>query len=331
MTNCPDTSLPKRTTIHPCPLTLLDLRLSEVKEMLSPWLSDMHRIRQSGLVNVQRAVEICTQAIESDPYDANAYHFRAYYRIYYSLKDALQDLDESIRLNATCPEAYFNRGILRFLNQDSIGAASDFTQVLTFNPLDGLAYFGLGAAQCLNGELQTALASYTAMLNIIASYPDELGLGANYRSWARVSRGQLLAMHNEYRKALVELETIAFEEEKFQASQSFKTHLFPMIYIDIGYCYASLGDHHKAMKNFQTAIANLSYFTPKLYLTQQGDLLNADPPGSAQHFEEVYLWQYFNQKWQDNLLDLQKASQFFHNTAFEVDYCQELKTLSDYE
>ena len=78
-----------------------------------------------------RAIEACTQAIESFPEDAVAYFQRAYHRARKGdLEEALEDLNAALKLGLDEPEVYnFRSNLLDALGRDE-EAAKDASRVV---------------------------------------------------------------------------------------------------------------------------------------------------------------------------------------------------------
>lgn len=89
--------------------------------------------------NYWEAIDDLNKAIELEPRYGIAFAFRAAaYRFVDSLDLALDDAEQAVRLSPDLPESWLERGILRRLKGDPVGARADWLRVLTLDP-DGAA------------------------------------------------------------------------------------------------------------------------------------------------------------------------------------------------
>jgi len=59
---------------------------------------------------------------------------------------AIKDFSKAIELNPKFEEAYFNRGFTKYLLGDYSGAIKDYSKAIELNPKNGNAYLGRGIA-----------------------------------------------------------------------------------------------------------------------------------------------------------------------------------------
>ncbi len=109
----------------------------------------------------QIAIEDYDETIRLNPNDAEAYFKRG--NAYYNLnkeKRAIEDYDKAIRLNPQFAEAYHNRGTTyRDLGQYN-RAIKDYDETISLNPNDAEAYFNRGNAYKLQGNKAEATADF---------------------------------------------------------------------------------------------------------------------------------------------------------------------------
>lgn len=74
-------------------------------------------------------------------------------------QSALTDFDQAVKLNPRNGLALYNRGNLRFNQKDLTGAIADFQASVAINPGFGKAFYGLGLAQVLANQRETACLS----------------------------------------------------------------------------------------------------------------------------------------------------------------------------
>lgn len=127
----------------------------------------------------RKAIEVYSQAIESDPQYANAYNNRAVSkRASDDLDGAIADYNQAIDLNPQHAPAYNNRGIAKYHSGDYQGAITDFDQAINLNPLDAEVYNNRGMAKYYSSNLNEA----------VADFDQAIGLNPQY-AWAYYHRG----------------------------------------------------------------------------------------------------------------------------------------------
>ena len=113
------------------------------------------------------AIKHYTQAIPTNPQDAEAYYNRGVAK--YKSGDkagAIADFTQAITINPQDAEAYIYRGIAKSKSGDKAGAIADFTQAITINPQLAGAYYNRGNAKDDLGDKAGAIADYTQAITI---------------------------------------------------------------------------------------------------------------------------------------------------------------------
>ena len=81
--------------------------------------------------NFWEAIDDLNRVIEMDPYDADAFVFRASaYRFVDATELALEDADQALMLDPEHPEGLLERGNIRRLNGDTDGARADWLKLV---------------------------------------------------------------------------------------------------------------------------------------------------------------------------------------------------------
>ena len=80
--------------------------------------------------------------------------------------DAIQQLDEAIRLNPEFARAYSSRGYVYYQEGDYVKALSDFDEAIRLNPQFALAYLHRGCAYRESEELRKAVSDFTQAIQL---------------------------------------------------------------------------------------------------------------------------------------------------------------------
>lgn len=174
-----------------------------------------------------------SQAIALNPQFAEAYYNRgiAYFN-QNNFEAAIGDYDQSVALDATSPESFNNRGVARRFKGDLDGAIADYSAAIHLNPQYAEAYDNRGIALKTKGDLVKALADYDELLrlrpNAIAYY----------------NRGAAWVAQQDWDKALADFEA--------------GIQLTPEVvnnYVGMGGALYNKGDVNGAIAAFEKALA----------------------------------------------------------------------------
>lgn len=108
------------------------------------------------------AEKLYTEAIESDPKNADAYYNRGYERhMLGKYPEAITDYTKAIKLkNKNYPDGYVNRALSYEAMGDKQKATDDYAKALQLNPNHGNALFYLGMFLHREGKYQEAVSYY---------------------------------------------------------------------------------------------------------------------------------------------------------------------------
>jgi tetratricopeptide (TPR) repeat protein len=90
------------------------------------------------------------------------------------MEEAMADFDKTIQLNPGYSNAYYNRGELRYRQEDYMGAVEDYSQALKIGPADAATYNGRGHAFYRLQKFGDALRDYGEAIKLDPSNPDPL-------------------------------------------------------------------------------------------------------------------------------------------------------------
>jgi tetratricopeptide (TPR) repeat protein len=90
------------------------------------------------------------------------------------MEEAMADFDKTIQLNPAYSNAYYNRGELRYRQEDYMGAVEDYSQALKIGPADAATYNGRGHAFYRMQKFGDALRDYGEAIKLDPSNPDPL-------------------------------------------------------------------------------------------------------------------------------------------------------------
>jgi tetratricopeptide (TPR) repeat protein len=200
--------------------------------------------------------------MQGDIYNARA----SSYMVMNDLKNAMEDFDSAVSINANSANFLVNRGLLHLQNKDSVEAESDFRKALKVDGAHNIALYNLslianktekrkinnqifsqgqyaqayskrGYDKYMSGAYKSALNDYDSALVLRPNHAEDL-----------MNRGLAKLKINQTSNAL----------NDFQASINKDSNLLRN--------YVHLGNTNQAMKNYQQAI---DYY--QLYLTLNGD------------------------------------------------------------
>ncbi len=180
----------------------------------------------------------------SAQYDRNMFFYRGRQMLEegrYSL--AIHNLNVLIRLDPTCFEAYFFRGIAKYNLSDFVGAELDFDRTLEINPLYTAAYHYRAITLSRSGKYDQALKDLEEAVELRPGY-----------NGLYFSRGVTYLLSQQFEKAISDFNVfIAREPRQGDA------------YLNRGACYLFVGDTLKALSDYDKAIT-LNYFEPEGYI-----------------------------------------------------------------
>ncbi|WP_329903699.1 tetratricopeptide repeat protein [Porphyromonas pogonae] len=136
--------------------------------------------------------------ISQDAFDDAPYAMRS--QINYTknkYKEALKDIDKAIELNGDELSYHTNKGIMLYQLNDLKGSMTEYSYVLSKNPVDKIALFNRALLRAYVGELNGAVEDLD---NLIKLTPD------NYI--AIYNRGLLLAQIGSHKKAIADFNTV---------------------------------------------------------------------------------------------------------------------------
>ena len=111
--------------------------------------------------DLDEKINYYTEAIRLKPNYVEAYYNRglAYYDNN-NFEDAIEDYNEALRLKLDYASAYTGRGVARFKQGDLDGAIKDYNEAIHLKPGDAIAYFNCGIARKDKGDLDGAIKDY---------------------------------------------------------------------------------------------------------------------------------------------------------------------------
>ena len=110
--------------------------------------------------------------ILKDPTIYQAYTSRGLARVGKDDKGAMEDYNESIRLNPNYVEALINRGVLRARQKNHQGALEDYNEVIRVDPTIFKAYYNRGNAKGILKDIQGSIEDYTSAIRVHPDYPE---------------------------------------------------------------------------------------------------------------------------------------------------------------
>jgi tetratricopeptide (TPR) repeat protein len=180
------------------------------------------------------AAEVCSQAIQLDPRDRDAYICRGEaYRLSGYLRMALGEFSQALSIGPKEHSAYHNRGLTHLMLENYPEALSDFNQAVKLDPDYASTYALRGLAHQSGGNYSAALKDYNAAL---ARQPDLI--------MALHGRGGLLLELNRYEQAVSDLTRLLELDSTYHAA-----------YAGRGYAYAMLGKKQAAIADLQRFIS----------------------------------------------------------------------------
>ncbi|MCM1483183.1 MAG: tetratricopeptide repeat protein [Muribaculaceae bacterium] len=148
------------------------------------------------------ALDDVTKALELNKNSVNGYVMRADINMTAknNYQDALNDMDEAIRLQPKVAGFFINRAYLRYKLDDYFGAMSDYDYAIQLEPDNFVAHFNRAMLCAEVKDFDKALADYNYVLKI---HPDE------YRTL--YNRALIYRERGEYDKALADINTVLAE------------------------------------------------------------------------------------------------------------------------
>jgi tetratricopeptide (TPR) repeat protein len=146
----------------------------------------------------QEALNVLNQSLKINPNYAEAYAERGL--VYSDLKDykaALENYNQALRLDSKDWHVYNNRGIARFHLKDLQGAIADYDQALKLKE-SPIVYYNRGNAYSRSGNSQRSIADYDRALQLNPKYASVYRNRGNQRN----SLGQTQAAITDYNQAL---------------------------------------------------------------------------------------------------------------------------------
>jgi tetratricopeptide (TPR) repeat protein len=102
-----------------------------------PSQSDLHTALISQKCSIEATIEDCSQRIEANPGDANAYFRRAQSRaLKGDLQGAIADYTETLRLNPHHAEAHYRRALSHSALGNKAAATYDFQRAILYTPVE---------------------------------------------------------------------------------------------------------------------------------------------------------------------------------------------------
>ena len=118
-------------------------------------------------IDLTRAVQECSKAIEVDPTDASGWTYRGdIYLTTREYKKAISDYDQAIKLDATWMWPWDNRGEAYLRSGQIDRAIQDFEMVIKLAPDYAMGHLDRGIARIKQNQFDAALADFEAGLKI---------------------------------------------------------------------------------------------------------------------------------------------------------------------
>jgi tetratricopeptide (TPR) repeat protein len=114
-----------------------------------------------GLGELEKVIEVCTDALKIDPNSVHAYIYRGNAYALFNLHDrAIEDYEKAIELNPTYAVTYYNRGAAYLNLKQYERAIADYGKAIELNPNFAEAYNNRGAAYVNLKQYDRAIADY---------------------------------------------------------------------------------------------------------------------------------------------------------------------------
>ena len=189
--------------------------------------------QQPTINDLDRAIESYSQTIELNPSYANAYYNRG--NAYYNQGEkelAIADYDQVILLDPTYADAYYNRGNSYADLGELAQAIANYDQVIRLIPDYVNAYYNRGNAYASQREWAQAIANYDQVVQLAPEYVN-----------AYYNRGNSYAAQEEWAHAI---------EDYNQVIQLDPSYVYA--HYNRGNAYAAQGDWEQATASYDQAI-----------------------------------------------------------------------------
>ena len=147
--------------------------------------------------NYDQAIADDTQAIQSNPQDAQAYFKRAL--VYMTTGDddkAIADLTQAIQINPRYAQAYFRRAFVYMIKGNYDQAAADLTQAIQINPQFKMAYYRRACVYMMKGDDDLAISDLNKTIQIDPNFA-QADLRCSYAYMLKGDYSQAMATLNQ--------------------------------------------------------------------------------------------------------------------------------------
>ncbi len=152
--------------------------------------------------------------------------------IHEEYRDAIIVLNSLIRSDEKAYEGYFLRGIAKYNMNDLIGADSDLSLAIAYNPVYTIAYNYRAITRSRLGNYDDALKDFAKAIDLRPDLP-----GPYY------SRGVTRLLNQQFEEAIEDFDLFIRQDSRISDA-----------YVNRGICYLQLRDTTMAFENFDTAI-----------------------------------------------------------------------------
>jgi tetratricopeptide (TPR) repeat protein len=240
--------------------------------------------------NFASAVQDYEESLRLDSTSPSSHRVRGnIYRISKNYEGALAEYNEAIRLDPADLLAFTNRGLVFLDTKDYDRAIADFNEALRLDPKFTNAFYGRATAYRARGELSQAIADYDQTIELD---PTLFGAVAN--------RGRAHHLLKDYDRAIVDYSEAIRLNPKFASA-----------FNDRGQAYRAKGDNALAISDYDQAIQldpkstsaifnrGNTYYTQKAYdraIADYSEAIRLDPTlsvalyyrGSARYYIKDY-------------------------------------------
>ena len=216
-------------------------------------------------------------------------------------QEALQSLNEAIKLDPKCSEAYFQRGSLLADAGQAGAALADFSKAIELSPNDAKLRHTRGFLLMTQKQIDAAIADFTAAIEINPKFTPSLNnrglawLAKDDRAKARADFEQALQVDPKYVEALINRGFTAYQSKHHKqaiADYDQALKLAPdnvNAFNNRGMAYFEMKDFEHAAADFTQAIAHERY-NPKFYLQRRACYLELDRAEDAQADAAKVAW-----------------------------------------